>query len=270
MRLDKPIGIFLLLWPTLIALWLASDGNPNPQTTSIFVIGVILMRSAGCVINDYADRDFDLHVQRTMNRPIAAGKIGPKISLSIFVLLLLLSVLLVSRLNIFTIALSCIAAGLAIIYPFSKRVTNYPQFILGAAFAWAIPMVYAQIQGQLTKETLILFASIMVWVIAYDTQYAIADKDEDLKIGVKSTAIAFGVYDKIIIFLLQMFCLLGLGSIGVVRGFSFPFYLGLLCAVGLAIYQQWLIKDRLPQRCMAAFLNNNYFGMVIFIGLILN
>jgi len=268
LRLDKPIGIFLLLWPTLIALWLAAQGNPAPQTVAIFVGGVILMRSAGCVINDYADRDFDLHVTRTMQRPITSGKIRARTALKIFIFLLLLALFLVSHLSIFTILLSCVAAILATMYPFAKRFTNYPQFILGSAFAWSIPMVYAQLQRQLTMETLILFASIMAWVVAYDTQYAMADKTDDLKIGIKSTAIAFGVYDKIIVFVLQLCCLLGLYSIGVANNLSWPFYFGLIIALLLIVYQQWLIKDRLPQRCMAAFLNNNYFGLVIFLGLI--
>lgn len=268
LRLDKPIGILLLLWPTLIALWLAAQGNPATKIVIIFVCGVILMRSAGCVINDYADRDFDLHVTRTMNRPITNGKINSRTALKVFIFLLLLALLLVSRLNIFTILLSCIAAGLAIIYPFAKRFTNYPQLILGCAFAWSIPMAYAQLQQQLTIETLILFASIMAWVVAYDTQYAMADKTDDLKIGIKSTAIAFGLYDKLIVFVLQFCCLLGLYSIGVINNLSWPFYFGLVIALLLVVYQQWLIKDRLPQRCMAAFLNNNYFGLVIFLGLI--
>jgi 4-hydroxybenzoate polyprenyltransferase len=270
MRLDKPIGILLLLWPTLIALWLASKGIPNLQIATIFIGGVILMRSAGCVINDYADRDFDLHVTRTKNRPITSGKINSNIALKIFVFLLLLALFLASYLNTFTILLSCIAAGLAIIYPFAKRVTNYPQFILGLAFAWGIPMAYAQIQGHLSSEAWVLFASIMAWVIAYDTQYAMADKLDDLKVGIKSTAIAFGTYDKLIVLVLQLCCLLGLYSIGIANKFDLPFYLALIAALCLAIYQQWLIKDRLPQRCMAAFLNNNYFGLVIFLGVVLS
>jgi len=270
MRIDKPIGIFLLLWPTLIALWLASNGVPNVKIVVIFVCGVFIMRSAGCVINDYADRNFDAHVTRTKNRPIASGTIKANSALKVFACMLTVALLLVLQLNTFTILLSCVAAILAIIYPFSKRFTNYPQFILGLAFAWSIPMAYAQVQGQLTNETWVLFLSSISWIIAYDTQYAMADKQDDLKVGIKSTAIAFGVYDKLIVFALQLCCLLGLYSIGVVNNFRWPFYLGLSMALCLAIYQQWIIKDRLPQRCMAAFLNNNYFGLVIFIGVMLS
>lgn len=270
MRLDKPIGIFLLLWPTLIALWLSSQGAPNLKIAIIFICGVIMMRSAGCVINDYADRNFDPHVTRTQNRPIANGKIKANNALKLFVALLLLAVVLVLQLSIFTILLSCVAVFLAIMYPFAKRFTRYPQFILGLAFAWSIPMAYAQVQGQLTNETWKLFASIMAWVIAYDTQYAMVDKVDDLKIGIKSTAITFGAYDKLLIFVLQFCCLFGLYNIAVVNNLGATFYLGLFLAMCLGIYQQWLIKDRLPQRCMAAFLNNNYFGFIIFLGLILS
>ncbi len=269
MRLDKPIGIFLLLWPTLIALWLAAEGMPSLKIAGVFIGGVILMRSAGCVINDYADRNFDAHVARTMNRPLAAGKINSGDALKLFMLLLCLSLLLVSYLSIFTILLSFVAGCLAIVYPFAKRFTKYPQFILGSAFAWSIPMAYAQLQNKLTIDTWILFASIMAWVVAYDTQYAMADKLDDLKIGIKSTAITFGAYDKLIVFILQCCCLLGLYSIGVINNLSWPFNMGLFLALSLVMYQQWLIKDRLPHLCMAAFLNNNYFGLVIFLGLLL-
>lgn len=268
MRLNKPIGIFLLLWPTLIALWLASHGAPNLKIAVVFVLGVLIMRSAGCVINDYADRDFDAHVARTMNRPIASGKINAKTALKIFIFLLISAFVLVLKLNMFTILLSGVAASLAIVYPFAKRFTNYPQFILSLAFAWGIPMVYAQVQGQLTAETWVLFLSIMAWVIAYDTQYAMADKTDDLKIGIKSTAIVFGMYDKIIVFLLQCCCLLGFYSLGVLNNLGWPFDFSLIIALALAGYQQYLIKDRSPQRCMAAFLNNNYFGLVIFLGVV--
>lgn len=228
------------------------------------------MRSAGCVINDYADRNFDLHVARTKNRPITSGKIRPVAALKLFVALLVWAFILVSQLSIFTILLSCVAALLAIVYPFAKRFTNYPQFILGLAFAWSIPMAYAQIQGQVTSETWVLFASIIAWVIAYDTQYAMADKQDDLKIGIKSTAIAFGDYDKLLVFVLQACCLFGLYTIAIANNLGPCFYISLFIALCLSIYQQWLIKDRLPQRCMAAFLNNNYFGLVIFVGLILS
>lgn len=269
LRLDRPIGMFLLLWPTLIALWLAAHGSPDLHILVIFISGVFIMRAAGCVINDYADRKIDLHVKRTKARPVTSGKIKPSTALRVFLFLISLAFILVLQLNFFTILLSCIAAGLAIIYPFAKRFTNYPQFILGMAFAWSIPMAYAQLQGKLSAETWLLFASIMAWVIAYDTQYAMADKSEDLKIGVKSTAITFGRYDKIIIFILQLCCLCGICIIGMLNKLQWPLYCSVVIAGCLCLYQQWLIKNRLPQRCMAAFLNNNYFGLVIFLGIIL-
>lgn len=270
MRLNRPIGIFLLLWPTLIALWLASNGQPNLYTTLIFVAGVIIMRSAGCVINDYADRDFDVHVARTKDRPLATQKLSTKSALLLFFCLLATAAVLVLQLNRYTILLSCFALALACFYPFAKRFTNYPQFILGVAFAWSIPMVYAQVHGQLCLETWLLFTGTIAWVVAYDTQYAMTDKADDLKLGVKSTAIAFGAYDKFIIFSLQLLTILIFAYIGLHRNFTWQYYIALTAAFGSMIYQQWLIKDRTPAKCFAAFLNNNYFGAVLFIGCFLN
>lgn len=264
MRLNRPIGIFLLLWPTLIALWLASNGNPDLKTTLIFAAGVVIMRSAGCVINDFADRNIDAYVVRTKNRPLAIKQLTAKNALVLFFTLILLAASLVLQLNMYTILLSGVALLLAIIYPFTKRFTNYPQFVLGMAFAWAIPMVYAQLQGHLSVETWLLFAATQAWVVAYDTQYAMADKADDLRLGIKSTAIAFGKYDKAIIFVWQLLTVLLFAWIGKTRGFGCVFYVGLIVCFGLILYQQWLITDREPQKCFRAFLNNNYFGAALF------
>lgn len=268
MRLDRPIGILLLLWPTLIALWLATNGKPSLHIVLIFCSGVIVMRSAGCVINDYADYNLDSHVSRTKNRPLASKQITPKSALNLFIALLIIAFVIALQLNLNTIVLAIIAVFLATIYPFMKRITGYPQLVLGIAFAWSVPMAYMQITGKLTLETWIVFASVVAWVIAYDTQYAMADKSDDLKIGIKSTAISFGNYDKFIIVSLQLLCLIGLSYVGVVKSFNYMFYLMLSLAVILIIYQQWLIKDRLPERCMAAFINNNYFGVLMFLGIV--
>lgn len=264
MRFDRPIGTFLLLWPALIALFLASDRMPDINILLIFVLGVVVMRAAGCVINDIADRNFDGLVQRTKNRPLAIGAIRVRNSLVLFVMLLLAALLLVSQLSWAVIKLSAIAAGLTIIYPFAKRFTNYPQFILGLAFSWSIPMAYMQVQGNLSIETWVVFFSILTWVVAYDTQYALADKKDDLKIGVKSTAIAFGNYDKFIIAILQCCTLIGFCIIGYQQDFTRYYFIVLSLNLLLVIYQQKLIEAREPSRSLRAFLNNNYFGMLIF------
>lgn len=265
MRLNRPIGIFLLLWPTLIALWFASNGHPDLRTVVIFALGVVIMRSAGCVINDYADRDFDIHVKRTKHRPLTSKAIAPQQGLWLFFALLSAAFLLVLQLNLYTILLAIIAAALAISYPFTKRFFNYPQLILGFAFAWSIPMAYTQVQGRVPMEAWGLFVATVAWVIAYDTQYAMADKADDLRLGIKSTAITFGKYDKGIIFLLQMLCLIMFAYIGWQRETNLIFYVGLGICLVLSLYQQWLIWDRIPARCFAAFLQNNYFGMLLFL-----
>ncbi|HSX20839.1 MAG TPA: 4-hydroxybenzoate octaprenyltransferase [Gammaproteobacteria bacterium] len=270
MRLNKPIGTLLLLWPTLIALWLASNGAPDLRTVTIFVLGVLVMRSAGCVINDYADRDFDIHVQRTKQRPLTSGQIKAQHALMLFSGLLISALILALQLKFYTILLASVAGGLAILYPFTKRFSNYPQLYLGLAFAWSIPMAYAQVQSKLPLETWLLFVSTVAWVIAYDTLYAMADKADDLKLGIKSTAITFGAYDKQIVFALQCISLLGFAAMGMLRGLHWMFYASLVCALILCVYQQWLCKARHPAKCFAAFLNNNYFGMVIFLGIFLN
>lgn len=268
MRLHRPIGTLLLLWPTLIALWLAADGKPDSKTLLIFVLGVIVMRAAGCVMNDFADRNIDAHVDRTKNRPLATKAITEKKAIRLFIVLITIAFVLVLQLKLQVILLSGVALCLAIIYPFAKRFTNYPQFILGLAFSWSIPMVYAQVQGDLSTETWLLYISTMLWIVAYDTQYAMVDKKYDLKLRVKSTAITFGDYDKIIIFSLQLLFLIGLITIGVDTALSHEYFFGLLIALGLSVYQQSLIKDREPEHCFSAFLNNNYVGAVIFCGLL--
>jgi 4-hydroxybenzoate polyprenyltransferase len=270
MRIDRPIGTLLLLWPTLIALWLASNGSPSFAKVIIFVSGVCIMRAAGCIINDLADRDFDRYVARTKNRPLAINAISVRAACILFGLLLTLAFFLVLHLSNKTLILSLVALALALIYPFAKRFTDYPQFVLGMAFAWSIPMVYIEVSGQIGLEACLLYLSILAWVIAYDTQYAMVDKEDDIKIGIKSTAITFGSYDRYIIFSLQVLTLVGLCAIGIATHLRWCYFVGLGIALGLTIYQQSLIKERVPKRCMQAFLNNNYFGAVIFLGLMFN
>jgi len=267
-RLNKPIGILLLLWPTLWALWIASDGHPDYLVLFVFVSGVVLMRSAGCVINDYADRKVDPLVERTRMRPIAAGKVTPGEALKLFVTLCLLAFLLVLLMNPLTIYLSFAGVALAAIYPFMKRYTHLPQVVLGMAFGWSIPMAFAAQTNTVPKIAWLLFVVNIVWSVAYDTMYAMADKADDLKAGVKSTAILFDDMDKLMIGLLQAIVLIGLYLIGRQLQFNFIYSLSLIAASGLAIYQQVLIRDRVPRRCLQAFLNNNWFGLVIFIGIV--
>ncbi|MDP2533501.1 4-hydroxybenzoate octaprenyltransferase [Photobacterium damselae subsp. piscicida] len=266
-RFDRPIGSLLLLWPTLWALFLAADGWPSPHVFVVFVLGVIFMRAAGCVINDFADRNFDGHVKRTCQRPMPSGKVSEREALGLFGLLVLISFLLVLTMNALTISLSVIGLALAAAYPFMKRYTHLPQLVLGVAFGWSIPMAYAAQSGQLPLAAWLLFAANILWTIAYDTQYAMVDCDDDLKIGIKSTAILFGRFDKMIIGMLQLGTLLLLTAVGGVLGLSQIFYWFLLLAAMLFVYQQMLIKQRQREDCFRAFLNNNYVGMVICIGL---
>ena len=267
MRLHRPIGIYLLLHPTLWALWLASKGQPRVELIIIFVMGVILMRSAGCVINDFADRNVDPHVRRTKDRPIASGLVSSKEALYLFIFLILLAFLLVLHLNFFTILLSIPAVFLAILYPFMKRYTHFPQIILGAAFSWAIPMVFSAQLNQVPLLAWWLFLTALLWTVAYDTQYAMTDREDDLKIGVKSTAIFFGKFDKLIIGILQVLVLISLSLIGVFEHLNLFYQFGVLAMAGFFIYQQYLIKDREPTRCFQAFLNNHWAGLVVFLGL---
>ena len=269
-RLNKPIGIFLLLWPTLWALWIASEGRPDLLVLFVFVSGVVLMRSAGCVINDYADRKIDPLVSRTRLRPIASGLVKPKEALKLFAGLCIAAFTLVLLMNKLTIYLSFVGVGLAAIYPFMKRYTHLPQVVLGMAFGWAIPMAFAAQTGSIPKIAWLLFVVNIVWSVAYDTMYAMADKEDDLKAGVKSTAILFDDMDKVMIALLQGITLIGLYFIGQQLQLSWVFYTSLIVAAGLAVYQQQLIKNRIPKQCIQAFLNNNAFGGTVFVGLVLH
>jgi 4-hydroxybenzoate polyprenyltransferase len=270
-RLNRPIGIYLLLWPTLWALWFASGGIPDSKLLVIFSLGVAFMRSAGCAINDYADRDIDKHVARTKDRPITSGRISANEALGVFAVLVFISFLLVIQLNKSTILLSVVAVILAATYPFMKRYHYFPQVHLGAAFAWAIPMVYTAItQNPPPWEAWLLFVAALFWTTAYDTQYGMVDREDDLKIGVKSTAILFGKYDNIINGILQLLSLILISSVGFINDRGTLFYSSILIAFGLVVYQQFLTKDREPQQCLRAFLNNNWLGMIIFIGIVLD
>lgn len=266
-RMNRPIGSLLLLWPTLWALFLAADGLPDWHVLIVFVLGVIFMRSAGCVINDFADRKVDGHVKRTANRPLPSGLISSKEALTLFAVLVVCSFLLVLTMNTLTIMLSGIGIVLAVAYPFMKRVTYLPQFVLGLAFSWAIPMAYAAESNQVPPEAWLLFVINALWTIAYDTQYAMVDRDDDLKIGIKSTAILFGRFDKLIIGLLQLSVLTLLIILGSQLALSSMYYWGVLAAAGFFVYQQWLIKGREREACFKAFLNNNYVGGLIFIAI---
>jgi len=266
-RLDRPIGIFLLLWPTLWALWIAAKGWPDSSVLFVFVTSVFLMRSAGCAINDFADREIDPHVERTKDRPLAAGRISIKEALIVFASLSITAFILVLFMNSLTIYMSFVGIALAASYPFMKRYHYMPQVHLGAAFGWAAPMAFTAQANEITPVTWLLFMATVLWATAYDTMYAMADIKDDLKIGVKSTAILFGEADKIIIGALQVLLILDLILIGRQSELGLYYYLGLSMATGLAIYQQYLIKDRKPQLCIKAFLNNNWFGLVIFVGL---
>ncbi len=269
-RFDKPIGILILLWPALWALWVASEGKPDPLVLTVICAGVVLMRSAGCVINDYADRDFDPHVERTRQRPIAAGKVAPKEALILFVVLCLLAFGLVLLLNLKTILLSFVAAFLAASYPFMKRFTHLPQAYLGIAFGFAVPMAFAAQTGEVPLVAWVMYLAVMLWALVYDTMYAMVDKDDDLKIGVKSTAILFADKEREIMAVLQLIILALLVWVGQMAGLGFFYYSSLLGAAGLFIYQQKLIFHRKKADCFKAFLNSNWVGLVIFIGLVLD
>ena len=269
-RFDRPIGTLILLWPALWALWLASDGKPDILVLTVITLGVIVMRAAGCVINDYADRDFDPHVERTKTRPIAAGKINPKSALIFFVVLCAIAFGLVLLLNTLTIELSFIGAFLAASYPFMKRYTHLPQAYLGIAFGWAVPMAFAAQMNTIPPVAWVLYLAVTLWALVYDTMYAMVDKDDDLKIGVKSTAILFGNYERHIMAVLQCVILLLLFIVGELQNLGTFYYLSLLIAAGFSVYQQKLIFHREKTACFRAFLNNNWFGLVVFLGLLLH
>lgn len=267
-RFDKPIGILILLWPTLWALWIAGNGKPDLMVLTVFVLGVVLMRAAGCVINDYADKDFDPHVDRCKLRPIAAGKVSPKEALIVFAVLCLTAFALVLLMNWYTIGLSFIGAFLAASYPFMKRFTHLPQAYLGAAFGFAVPMSFAAQTNEIPLVGWILYLAVLLWALVYDTMYAMVDIEDDLKIGVKSTAILFGKRVREITATLQLIILALLITVGMLQQLPWPYYLGLAVASGFSVYQQKLIFHFHKPDCFKAFLNNNWFGLVVFVGLL--
>ncbi|ABK46711.1 MULTISPECIES: 4-hydroxybenzoate octaprenyltransferase [Shewanella] len=266
-RLDRPIGTLLLLWPCLMALVLAAGGMPDIKVLIIFIIGVVIMRACGCIINDYADRDLDSHVERTKSRPLASGEISTKEALLLFVILGLAAFGLVLLLNGLVVKLSVVGIILTIIYPFTKRVTNMPQMFLGVVWSWSIPMAYAAQTGEVPIEAWWLFAANWFWTVAYDTMYAMVDRDDDLKVGIKSTAILFGKYDRQIIGLFQLAALLCFIAAGWSADRGLLYGLGLLTFVGFSTYQQMLIFGRERAPCFKAFLNNNWAGLALFVGL---
>lgn len=269
-RFDKPIGTYLLLWPMLWALWIAGEGNPDVYITGIFVAGVILMRAAGCIINDFADRNVDGKVARTRHRPLVTGAITVKQALSLFIILCLVAFGLVMTLNWLTIGLSFVALVLAALYPFMKRFTYMPQAFLGLAFGWSVPMAFAAQANALPDVAWLLLTATVLWATAYDTMYAMIDRDDDLQIGVKSTAILFGDADKLVIGIIQATFLLTLLIIGNKAEMGLYFHLGVLVAMGFMLYQQRLIRDREPALCLKAFLNNHWVGVAIFTGVVLH
>ena len=271
MRFDRPIGIYLLLWPTLWALWLAADGLPPLPVLLVFVLGTVLMRAAGCVVNDLADRDFDPHVARTASRPIAAGLVAPQQAIRLAVVLALIAFGLTASLhNVPVLYWSVPAVAIATIYPFMKRYISVPQAVLGLAFSWGIPMAYQAVQQRVPLlEAGLLMAANFCWVVAYDTYYAMADRDDDLKIGVKSSAIFFGRYDRAAVIALQLLALGLLLTVGLLRDLAWPYAAGLAAALVTVLHQAWITRDRIPAVCFQAFLSNNRFGALVFVGLLL-
>lgn len=267
-RVHRPIGTLLLLWPCIWALWIAAGGLPDPLVLAVFLLGTLLMRSAGCAINDYADREIDPRVARTSVRPIAAGTVTPREALAVAATLALISFGLVLLMNRLTIALSFAGVLLAAGYPFSKRYTYLPQVVLGAAFGWAVPMAFAAQTGALPPVAWLLYTGAILWATVYDTMYAMADRPEDLKIGVKSTAILFGDADRAILALLQLLLFADLWLVGRVAGLGAPYTAGLVVAAGIAAYHQFLIRRREPQACFHAFLHNNWLGVAVTVGVL--
>ena len=269
-RLNKPIGIFLLLWPTLWGLWIASEGFPNTQIMIVFLFGVFLMRSAGCILNDIIDKDFDKFVARTQNRPLASDKLSSIEAFIVAISLIFIAFLLVLTTNTLTVQLSFVAIILAGTYPFLKRHTYLPQFFLGLTFGWSIPMAFAATTNSIPKIAWLLLIANILWVVVYDTIYAMIDREDDLKIGIKSTAILFDDADRFIIGLIQSLVLIALIVIGQQASLNTIYYFSLIIGGCLFLYQLYLIRNRDPKKCMQAFLNNNWFGLVVFIGLFIN
>ena len=269
-RLNKPIGILLLLWPTYWALWIAAEGIPDTKILIIFTLGVILMRSAGCVLNDIADRNLDGHVERTQHRPLVTGEVSIKEAFKLVLAMVSVAFLLVLQTNELTVFLACIAMLLAAIYPLMKRYTYLPQFVLGTAFGWGIPMAFSAQMNEVPNIAWLILIANVLWSVAYDTMYAMVDRKDDIKIGIKSTAILFAESDTKIIAIIQCMLILALIMIGQQVGLGTVYYLAIIAATLLAIYQQLLIKNREPKNCFQAFLNNNWFGAVIFAGIFLH
>jgi len=269
MRFDKPIGIYLLLWPALWALWIASKGDPSTWITFVFVAGVVVMRAAGCIINDIADRNFDAHVSRTQYRPLASGMISVKAAAAWFVFLCLFAFLLVLTTNPLTIKLSFAAVVLAMIYPLMKRYTYMPQAFLGLAFGWAVPMAFAAVTEEVPLVAWLILTATVLWATAYDTMYAMVDRDDDIRIGIKSTAILFGDADRVIIGMIQVLFFASMWIAGNQLKLGLSYNVGLLGGVAFAVYQQFLIRHRERDDCLRAFQNNHLLGSVIFIGLVL-
>lgn len=268
MRAHRPIGTYLVLWPTLWALWIASDGLPDFNLLIIFILGAFLMRSAGCVINDYADFNIDGHVARTKDRPLITGLVTRNEALGLFACLCIVAFVLVLFTNTLTIGLAFGAVALAFCYPFMKRYTHFPQVVLGAAFAWAVPMAFSATTNTVPRDAWLIYLSVLVWTVCYDTFYAMTDREDDLKIGVKSTAVLFAEYDRVITAGLQIFTLVLWVTIGDAFSLGVIYFAAVAFAAGFFIYQQWLIRERDPQKCFTAFLNNNWVGIIILLGII--
>jgi 4-hydroxybenzoate polyprenyltransferase len=270
MRIDKPIGIWLLLWPTLWGLWLAGEGTPDQGLFVVFILGVVVMRSAGCVLNDFVDRKIDPYVERTRTRPIASGAVTPLEALTLFAALSFIAIGLATMLNTMAQLLAIVAAGLTVAYPFIKRYLSIPQFVLGAAFGWAVPMAFAAQTGETPELAWLVFGTAMIWAVIYDTFYAMVDREDDLKVGVKSTAILFGEVDLFVIAGLQLLMLFALLLIGVRAELGFWYYLSVAIAGALMARHLWLARDRQPAGCFSAFLHNHHIGLVVFVGIALH
>jgi 4-hydroxybenzoate polyprenyltransferase len=270
MRLDRPVGTWLLLWPALWALWIAGAAHPQPKVLIVFVLGVVVMRAAGCVINDFADRDLDPFVRRTRDRPLAARLVTPTEALILFALLIAAALYLVTRLDEYTVKLAVIGALLTISYPFVKRVFPIPQLYLGLCFGgWSVLMAFAAQSGQLPRVAWVLYFAAVIWASMYDTIYAMVDREDDIKIGVKSSAILFADMDKLLIGVMQLMTLYALYLVGDDMHFGRWYRGGVIAAAVLFLWQQWLIRRREPAACLRAFLNNQYVGLAIFVGLLL-
>ncbi len=268
-RFDRPVGWFLVLWPALWSLWLAADGMPRMDLVVIFILGAIVMRSAGCVINDIADRNIDAHVARTKDRPIVTGKVSVTEAIGVFIVLCLLAFLLVLATNTLTMMLSLGALVLACCYPFMKRYTHFPQVVLGAAFACSIPMAFAAQTNSLPHKLWLVYVTVLLWTLVYDTFYAMVDRSDDIRIGVKSTAILFGEQDRAITGILQFMVIVGLLMIGQRFELNTLYFASLIVVAGLFVYQQYLIRYRQRGPCFSAFMNNNWVGFVVFLGVLL-